>query len=306
MHDDWITAPRRCQPPRPARGGFEGVTVASGSSERLFVRSLAKGLRVLRVFDEARRTMRLSEIAAAAGLDKSAAQRCVFTLAALGYLRQDPRTRQYGPSPRLLEFGFAYLRADELVGRATPHLMAANRRIEETVNLTEPDGTEVVYVARVPSRHAVSVDIVLGTRLPIYCTAPGRALLAHLPEAEARDVLARSRRIALTPNTLTDPGAILERLARARHDGFALADQEVYIGDISVAAAVFDYSGRPVAAVNIAVPTSRWTVAECVARLAPEAVATARAISRERGAEDAAPPPPSGRTTPRPRSRARS
>jgi PcaR/PcaU/PobR family beta-ketoadipate pathway transcriptional regulator len=274
----------------------------SDSRGRLFVRSLAKGLLVLRVFDEAHRTMSLGEIAAASGLDKSAAQRSVHTLAALGYLRQDPRSRHYGLAPKVLELGFAYLRADELVGRATPHLMAANRRSEETVNLTEPDGTEMVYVARVPSRHAVSVDVVLGTRLPMYCTAPGRAILAFLPEEEAQDVLARSRRVALTPHTVTEPGAILGRLARARAEGFALADQEVYVGDISVAAPVFDFSGRPVAAVNIAVPAARWSVTACLARLAPEVVATARAISREQGAEAA---PQSGRATPRPRSPAR-
>ncbi|HET6520525.1 MAG TPA: IclR family transcriptional regulator C-terminal domain-containing protein, partial [Geminicoccaceae bacterium] len=103
-------------------------------------------------------------------------------------------------------------------------------------------------------------------------------------------------------NTVTEAGAILERLARARRDGFALADQEVYVGDISVAAPVFDFSGRPVAAVNIAVPATRWTVADCLARLAPEVVATARAISREQGADAA---PQSSRAAPRPRWRAR-
>ena len=187
----------------------------------------------------------------------------------------------------MLELGFTYLRTDALVERAAPYLLEASRRSEETVNLTELDGTEVVYVARVPSRHVISVDVILGTWLPAYCTATGRAILAFLPEDEARDILERSDRIAYTEVTETDLDALMGRLAEARRDGFAVAAEEYYIGDLSIAAPVFDFSCRPVAAVNMAVPSGRWTVAAVRKRLAGIVLDTARAISRTEGGADA-------------------
>ena len=208
----------------------------TGRDSPLFVGSLEKGLRVLGAFDETRRSLRLTEIAAATGLDKSAAQRFTHTLFELGYLRKDVKTKHYSLAPKVLELGFTYLRTDALVERAAPYLLEASRRSEETVNLTELDGTEVVYVARVPSRHVISVDVILGTWLPAYCTATGRAILAFLPEDEARDILERSDRIAYTEVTETDLDALMGRLAEARRDGFAVAAEEYYIGDLSIAA----------------------------------------------------------------------
>ncbi len=259
----------------------------TGRDSPLFVGSLEKGLRVLGAFDETRRSLRLTEIAAATGLDKSAAQRFTHTLFELGYLRKDVKTKHYSLAPKVLELGFTYLRTDALVERAAPYLLEASRRSEETVNLTELDGTEVVYVARVPSRHVISVDVILGTWLPAYCTATGRAILAFLPEDEARDILERSDRIAYTEVTETDLDALMGRLAEARRDGFAVAAEEYYIGDLSIAAPVFDFSCRPVAAVNMAVPSGRWTVAAVRKRLAGIVLDTARAISRTEGGADA-------------------
>lgn len=250
----------------------------------LFVRSLEKGLKVLGAYDASHRRLGLGEVARRTGLSKSAAQRFTHTLHALGYLRQDKETRAYGLSPQVLALGFAYLRSDELVSRATPHLLDANKRCEETVNLTEPDGLQIVYVARVPSRHVVSVDVVLGTRLPMFCTAPGRAILAYLPEDEARDLVERSKRVAWTSFTVTDRDQLMRVLDDVRQRGYAIAEQETYLGDMSIAAPVLDPAGRPVAAVNIAVPTTRWSQADARRQLVPTVMETARVISAEIGA----------------------
>ncbi|MBT6117242.1 MAG: helix-turn-helix domain-containing protein [Rhodospirillaceae bacterium] len=257
----------------------------TGRDSPLFVGSLEKGLRVLSAFDETHRTLRLTEIAGETGLDKSAAQRFTHTLYQLGYLRKDPKTKHYSLAPKVLELGFTYLRTDALVERATPFLMEANRESEETVNLTELDGTEVVYVARVPSRHVISVDVILGTWLPAYCSAPGRAILSALPEAEARALLAASEMVRYTPHTIADTGHLMEEIAKATADGFAITVEEHYVGDLSIAAPVLDFSGRPVAAVNIAVPTGRWTVDRMRRQLGPIVKRTAAEISRTEGGQ---------------------
>ena len=225
----------------------------------------------------------MTDVAQTTGIGRSAAQRFLYTLKVLGYIRQDPSTRRYTLSPRVLDFGFAYLRNDALIETAFPYLLEASKRTDETVNLTEPDDTEVIYVSRLPSRNVISVDIVLGQRLPLFCTAPGRAMLAGFPAARTAAILGRTDRQARTSFTITDLSAIEAELARICEKGYAVSAQETFIGDLSVAAAVRDHNGEVVAAVNIAVPHPRWSTEQAESTLAPVVLETARAISKALG-----------------------
>jgi DNA-binding IclR family transcriptional regulator len=247
--------------------------------QRLFVRSVEKTFAVLRVFGSERESLSLGAIAAATGLGKSAVQRFVYSLHALGYLRQNPTTRHYSLSPRLLELSAAYLRADSLVERAQPFLAEANRTSEETVNLNELIDTDVVVVSRFASRHVVSVNAVIGQKYPAFCSAAGRAILAYLPEPVALYIIDRSERRAFTRHTVTDRDALRAILSETRSRGYSIADQQLFIGDISMAAPVFDGGGAVIAAVNIAGAASRWSVDGMRRRIAPILVETARAIT---------------------------
>lgn len=253
-------------------------------SSALFVGSIGKCFHVLEALNRAARAVTLTELAALASLPRSAVQRILHTLKTLGYVRQHPRTRAYTLSGRMLEFGHTVLATDRLRERAYPLLESLNRSTGETVNLMELEGDEIVYVARFPSVHAVSVDLHVGSRLPAYCTAAGRAMLARLDPADAMARLARMKRKPMTPRTVTDLAELKRRLAEARRLGYALNDQEAFVGDISVAAALADAEGAIVGAINIAVPSPRWRVDDVRRRLAPQVVAMARAISGELGA----------------------
>jgi hypothetical protein len=109
--------------------------------------------------------------------------------------------------------------------------------------------------------------------------AAGRAYLSRLPIDEVTDILDRSSLRPLTPNTVTDRARILDLVGEAREMGYARADQECYRGDLTLGAPVIGQHGRPVAAVHISGPTSRWTLQELVARWAPLLMETARAAS---------------------------
>ena len=135
----------------------------------------------------------------------SAAQRFTHTLGQLGLLRRDPATKLYELSPRMLDFAYQFIGANELVGLATPFLQQLAAETEETVNLTLLDDTEIVFVQRFVSRHVLTPEVIVGTRLPAYCTSSGLAILSALPEDEARAVLSRSNRITYTQYTQTDP-----------------------------------------------------------------------------------------------------
>jgi DNA-binding IclR family transcriptional regulator len=260
-----------------------GADLPDGVDRRLFVGGVDKGLQVLRAFYDRPMPLSLTDVAAVTGMGRSAAQRFLYTLKALGYLRQNPSTKRYTLSPRVLDFGFAYLRNDSLVEKSFTYLLDASKRTDETVNLTELDGTEVIYVSRLPSRKVISVDIILGARLPVYCTAPGRAMLSQMAPADAEAIIARSDRVARTPFTEVAPDRIMKCVAEARRLGYALSNQESFVGDISVASPVRDHAGRVLAAVNIAVPHPRWSLTAVEQELSPVVIETARAISKALG-----------------------
>lgn len=253
----------------------------AGADSPLFVGAVAKCFQVLEALNVAGRPLGLTELAGIAGLDRSATQRMTHTLRVLGYLRQDPGTRAFTLSGRMLEFGHTVLATDWLRDCAQPHLEALNRRVGETVNLMELQEHEIVYMLRYPSIHAVSVDLHVGSRLPAFCSAAGRAMLAAMDEARAMAILKASKRTAMTAKTVTDLPGLLEKLEAARALGYALNDQEAFVGDISVAAAVLDRQGQPIGAVNIAVPSPRWQLADVLTRLVPPLLKTAAAIQKQ-------------------------
>ena len=261
-------------PARARRGAAE-------ADSPLYMGSVAKCFQVLEALNTAGRAVGLTELAQLAGLDRSGVQRVTHTLRVLGYLRQDPTSKAFRLSGRMLEFGHTVLATNAVRERAQPHLEALNRRTSETVNLMELEGDEIVYVARFPSLHAVSVDLHVGSRLPAFCTAAGRAILSHMEPAEAQARLKGARRTAMTRLTVTDLPGLRKALQAARELGYALNDQEAFVGDISVAAPLLDHAGRPMAAVNIAVPTPRWQREEVLARLAPALLKTAADIGKD-------------------------
>ena len=133
--------------------------------EREWVESLARGLGVIKAFGAERPAMSLSEVAAVSGLTRATARRFLHTLETLGYVRSDGRA--FALTPRVLELGTSYLSALSLPEIVQPHLETLSRRLDESVSAAVLDGDEIVYVARVPTRHRIiSVGITIGTRLP--------------------------------------------------------------------------------------------------------------------------------------------
>jgi IclR family transcriptional regulator, pca regulon regulatory protein len=252
---------------------------ARSGPDLLFNQSLEKGLSVLRAFSAKRRTMTLAEVADATSMSKSSAQRMVYTLEKLGYVRKHPLTRRYQLTPRVMQIGFNYLAADTLIDVANPFLSELTNITGETTNLTEPDDDEMVYVSRFVSTKFVPIHMPIGSRIPMYCTGSGRAFLSALPVDEARTRLEQMKRVAFTANTVTDLSTLGERLVEARQQGYATNREELFIGDMSIAAPVVGSQGRPVAAVHVVAPTSRWTFEDARQKLAPAVIDCARGIS---------------------------
>lgn len=269
---------------KTATGAPRARASSRGREDRssLFVGSVEKAFQVLEAFRDTHRHMSMAEIARAAGLDRSATQRLVHTMEQLGYLRRIADSPLYGLAPKVLTLSYNYLRSSELIERASPYLLDISRTLGETSNLQELDGYEIVFLARFPGKHLVNVDFAVGYRLPAVFTASGRAILSKLDPARRRELIAASPLQPVTPYTETDPRQLEARIDEAAEKGYAIVMNQTLVGDISVAAAITDHGGQPIAAINIAVPTTRWTLEKAEEQLVPHVQLAATSISQSR------------------------
>jgi IclR family pca regulon transcriptional regulator len=252
---------------------------SSPSEARHFVRSLDRGLAVIRALNVPGRGQTLSEVARDTGLPRAAVRRFLLTLEELGYVRA--QERRFSLTPRVLELGYAYLSSLSLPEIAQPHLRDLVGRVDESCSMSVLDGTDVVYVAREPTRRIMTVAISIGTRFPAFATSMGRVLLAELPGEELEARLEAAALPALTPRTLTDFARLERELGRVRRQGWALVDQELEDGLRSIAAPVRDAAGRGLAAVNISTHASRTTLETLRGELLPELLRTVAGIERD-------------------------
>ncbi|TDD88982.1 IclR family transcriptional regulator [Saccharopolyspora karakumensis] len=244
-----------------------------------YVQSLARGLLVIRAFNEANPEMTLSEVARATDLSRAAARRFLHTLVHLGYVWTDGRV--FALTPRVLELGFSYLSSVSLPEIAQPHLEQLVSEVHESASVSVLDGTDVVYVARVPTSRIMAVSINIGTRFPAYATSMGRVMLADLPEDKLHAHLDQIDLAPLGPHTITTRAELIEELARIREQGWALVDQELEAGLRSIAAPIRDRYGRVVAAANISSHASRTTLEAAHEDLLPPLLDTTRRIAAD-------------------------
>jgi IclR family pca regulon transcriptional regulator len=225
--------------------------------DKEFMATLAKGLAVLGCFGKQRPTMTLSEAAVAAGLSRATARRILRTLTELGYVTQNGRA--FSLSPNILKLGFAYLATQSWIERAQPLLKDLSERLHESASAAILEGTEIVYVARVPTRRIMSASLAVGSRLPAFHTALGRVLLGFLDEAELWRRLKSLRFDAYTPSTITDLQALFDRVRADHEQGFAIVDEELERGLRALAVPVVDRQGQAVGAINLSTHSARTT-----------------------------------------------
>ncbi|WP_426326110.1 IclR family transcriptional regulator domain-containing protein [Microbacterium sp. E-13] len=259
------------------RADAAGAGRASDSGD--FVQSLARGLAVVRAFDAEHPELTLADVARRTAMPRAAARRFLRTLETLGYVRSDGRT--FALTPRVLELGFSYLSALSIPEVVQPHLERLSREVDESVSAAVLDGSDIVYIARVPTRRIMSVRITIGTRFPAFATSMGRVLLAGIPDAARDAALTASVRPSLTERTVTDAEALRAEIDRVRAQGWALVDGELEPGLRSVAVPLHDRRGEVVAAVNVSTSATRDTVEHVLGEYLPRLQRTASAIDAE-------------------------
>jgi IclR family pca regulon transcriptional regulator len=232
-----------------------------------YVQSFARGLAVIRAFSAERPSMTLSEVAAGTGLTRAGARRILLTLAQLGYVTVEGR--QFRLSARILDLGFAYLSSMPFWDLAEPIMEALVDEVHESCSASVLDGTDIVYVLRIPTHKIMTISLGPGSRLPAWCTSMGRVLLSGLDDAEVDAVLRRSKLEARTPRTVTDRAELRRLIAEVRTRGWALVNQELEEGLVSISAPIRERSGRILAAMNVSGQANRTSPQQMVRRFLP-------------------------------------
>jgi IclR family transcriptional regulator, pca regulon regulatory protein len=242
-----------------------------------FVQSFARGLAVIRAFDGRSRALTLTEAAEASGQTRAGARRVLLTLEHLGYVKRDGR--EFSLTARILSLGFPYLASLPFWEFAEPVMEDFVREIRESSSAAVLDGTEIVYVLRVPTHKIMAINLSIGSRLPAYCTSMGRVLLAGLDPAEAHEVLRASTLRALTPRTETRITKLKAIVEETRRRGWAIVDQELEEGLISMSVPIVDARGRTIAALNVSGQANRTPAREMQKRFLGPLQDAARRIS---------------------------
>jgi IclR family transcriptional regulator, pca regulon regulatory protein len=254
--------------------------VASQGSKNI-VYSIEKAFRVLQAFTSERPELALAEVARRAEVDNATAFRMLNTLVLLGYVEKIPETKLFRLTLKCLDLGFNAIARMDLRTLARPVLQSLVASGAGAASLGILDRGEVIYIERMQvGMTRLAVDIRVGTRIPAFSSAIGRAILALLPEAQQREELEMRPRVKITPNTETDLDRLLEILRQTRERGIAMVDQESVLGLVAAAAPVIGADGLPIAAVSLASASSPMPAEEFLGSFRDELIAAAQTVSK--------------------------
>ncbi len=250
---------------------------------RYVVSGLARGLRLLELFDRTRPEWTLAELTAATGLPRSTTYRLAVTLERLGYLDRTEPHRTYRLGARVLHLGFEFLGSQELVDVAHAPLERLSARTGGSTHLAILDGTDAVYLLRVAGPNRLVSNVRAGTRLPAHATVMGRALLSGHGLEALRARFGDAPLAAATRETATTIEALQAQIREVRTHGYALSVAGFEAGISSVGAPVRDAAGDVVAAINFTGPDSQFDRARLEAKVVGAVRETARGISQRLG-----------------------
>lgn len=256
--------------------------------------ALVKGLTVLDLVAEAEGPLRFAELLRRSDLPKPTFVRILGTLVAFGLVKKDEAAGTYSLGSRFLELSHRVWDTFDLQTAAAPELEHLSRELGETVALCRLDGDQVQYLDE-RSGDGLGVRVDTGRRVPLHCTAAGKAFLAFLDPAVSRGLLDRLSLSATTPKTITDPARLQADLTLTRARGYAVSYEEHLSGVNSVACAIAGQDGSPVGALVALGPSVRLDQS----RIHPagrELIAAARKITGHAGAFAISPRPRPRRT----------
>jgi len=253
--------------------------------EPRYSNSLERGLAILNCFTPKHPVLGNTDIAAKTGMNISTTHRYVTTLLQLGYLEQGAN-RKYRLGLRVTDLGMSALNSTSLQEHAKPYLEELRKLTGYGCSVNVLNGSEVLVIDFVPSlsqgQRLPDLTIRTASRLPVYCTAAGKLLLARLPKTEERELVAAMKLSKHGPNTISSKRALYAELDEIREDGYGTDDEELAAGLQAIAAPLLDETRQVVAAIELVV-IGGGSFRAMVADLSPHVVSVASTISARLG-----------------------
>lgn len=242
-----------------------------------FVEALARGLDVLTCFGPTAMELTVSDVATRTSLARPTARRLLLTLEQLGYVHSDDGV--YSLTTRVLELGTATIAAQGAWDLARPHLVELVRHTGESSSMSQLDGSDIVYTARVPVAKIIALSVHIGTRFPAVATSMGHVLLADLEPDALAHALRQPSRSGMIPRVVPSSRELDRILKETRDRGWAMSDERLSLGIRSIAAPVRDAAGHAKAAMNVTVHAAETSVATLTKEYLPMLLRAAEAVS---------------------------
>ncbi|MGD8400683.1 MAG: IclR family transcriptional regulator [Bacillota bacterium] len=246
------------------------------------VQTIDRTLDLLEQLATAKDGLGVTELGKAIGLHKSTVHRLLTALAARGYVEKDPKTSAYKLGLKLIEISGLFLKKLELKTEALPFMRRLAERESQPVHLAILDGGEVIYIEKVEPVNSIRMYSQIGRRIPVFCSAIGKVLLSGLAPEQLTEVLAGLCFKKFTEATLTDPAALAAAVQMVGRRGWAVDNEEHEPGIRCIAAPVYDYTAKMIAAISVS-GDKRALSPERDSEIAAEVMETARAISQRMG-----------------------
>lgn len=251
-------------------------------SQTDLVQSVDRALRVLDLLTKIPESVPLRRLSQEADLPRSTTHRLLQTLIYHRLVTQDDETGEFRPGLKLFEMAQRVLRSLDIRTEALPIMEKLKAQTQLTVHLGCLDDGQVMYIEKRQADHSVVMDSAVGKRAPVHCTALGKALLAHLPAEEVRQILEAKGLARYTARTITTWEELQEELETVKANGYAVDDCEHELLIRCVAAPVYDQSGTAAAALSLTGTTDRVGPGD-MRKLAPVLVQAADTVSRTIG-----------------------
>jgi DNA-binding IclR family transcriptional regulator len=200
----------------------------------------------------------LNQIAQATNLTNPTALKILDTLLSIGYVHKDLETKKFRLGSALIKFGNKAIHQMDIKTIAQPYLEELQKRTSETVHLGILDKSSVVYVTKIDSSNPIMLYSEIGKRIPLYCSAMGKAILADAADDEVSDYLTSNPFIKKTPNTITSKEDFIAEINRIRKIGYAFDDGE-HEAEVFCVGASLTKNGKKFGAISVSTPKYRLT-----------------------------------------------
>ena len=244
-----------------------------------FVEAFARGLEVIKAFDELHPVLGISEVAERANLARPTAHRFLLTLEELGYVISTPAG--YMLTPKIVDLGMAYISSRGIFNFAQPHMEKLVHELDQSCSLTQLDGSDIVYISRVTVPKIINLAVTVGARLPAVGTSMGHVLLAELDDAKIEEVIATPSLSIFIPAHQYTKEELFEQINLTRQHGYSLSDERLSYGVRAIAVPIRANNGTVHSSLSVAAHANTASVEQLQQQYLPLLLDAAAAISRD-------------------------